>query len=317
MFIFTTLSHAESGRFPCPPSDLAKLRDPLRATLSKLNGYYKEVSSTPDGYAHLQRIFAALEQPMPPPDAGLVPRLRVEDLKPPPSRRPKTKAPGASPASTAAPTPPAHEKCSTPTGGKRKRQPSQSKSARELVAEITADIAARDLPPAPALSNALGINLDAAQAEIAEHAPFFASYRSIRSGSGSETTDIWSALTSALDEYQTVQGSGEDELFAEFIDVSKVEDNPPGYAEPTPELFRVGSREEAEGESDLSPESIKTVASTTGMGKTPADLTALKGAGVGVGGGLVLADSPTSVAYNGMVFGGWEDEAFDFGEAAA
>ncbi len=211
-------------------------------------------------------------------------------------------------------------------------------------------MAAKDLPlpPAMAMDNALGINLDAEQAEIAQYAPFFASYRSLRSGSGSRSgsdpaiksgnTDIWSALTNALDEYHSVPGGGgEDELFAEFIDVSKVDEEVPVYYQPTPELFRVTSREEVEAESDLSPESIETVGSTTGLGKTPGDTGGVgagkdsgsglselglgsglgPGGGGGGGGGLILGDSPMSVAYNGMVFGGWEDDTFDFGVAPA
>ena len=338
MFIFTTLQQAEAGRFPCPPSD----RDPLQATLGKLNGFYKQMMSTPEGYAYLQRIFAVLDQPpMPPPDPALIPRLRAEDLKSPPAKRSKAKPSGTSPVSTVEPTPPVQdaEKLVTPIGAKRKRE-STSQNQDTKVRELVGSIAERN-PPAPrnpaapkslpaqatSMENALGINPDAEQAEAAEHAPFFASYNALRSGSGwanREATDIWSALTTALDEYQSVQGQGgEDELFAEFIDVSKVDSEVPGgeyQPQATPELF--GSHEEGEGEpeSDLSPESVKTVAS--GLGRTPGDTAAgmnAKAVGQveGDGGGgttvLGLGDSPTSVAFNGMLFGGWEDETFDFG----
>lgn len=103
----------------------------------------------------------------------------------------------------------------------------------------------------------------------------------------------------------------DDDLFAQFIDVTKVDDTP-GWALPTPELFRVASRDD--DADDTSPESIKTVGSTTAMSlKTPINTLDAdsKNASdsIAILGGL---GSPENNAYNGMILGGWEDETFGF-----
>lgn len=104
---------------------------------------------------------------------------------------------------------------------------------------------------------------------------------------------------------------GEDDLFEQFIDVTQV-DETPRWALPTPELWRVTSRED---DSDTSPESIKTVGSTTGLSlKTPLNpavgINEKDDSSSAVLGGL---NSPESSAYNGVIFGGWADDAtFDF-----
>jgi hypothetical protein len=105
---------------------------------------------------------------------------------------------------------------------------------------------------------------------------------------------------------------GEDELFEQFIDITKTEDVKPAWTLPTPELWRVTSRED---DTDTSPESIKTVGSTTGMSlKTPMNFSATMNEkfdeSMAILGGY---GSPESAAYNGVIFGGWGDETtFNF-----
>ncbi|CAD6589693.1 MAG: hypothetical protein TREMPRED_005475, partial [Tremellales sp. Tagirdzhanova-0007] len=344
IFIFTILQHAESGRFLCPSSELTRLRDPLRSLMAKFSAFYKQVSSTPESSADLQRIFAVLDQPsMPPPDTAIASRLRVEDLKPPPAKRTKVRQEGASPSPNALYTASGsnQDKSSTPANEATRSQPGQRKSPRQMVADVGTPNGAQSMPDSshePVSENALGIDLDmkradmVEQTEIIQHEPFFSTYNAMRLGPAS-TTDVFSALTSALQEKQEAQGtSGEDDLFAEFIDVSKVNDQSPVYYQPTPELYQVTNLEDAEADSEVSPESIRTDAGSTIIGKTLTEPS--KGVGLGLrlgiglgidggenggeeseeaaGGGLRLVDSPRSVAYSGLILGGWEDESFDF-----
>ena len=324
--------------------------------------------------------------------------LRVEDLKAPPAKRqrganagrgvasPAGSAPAATPEAAKTPAgtadspaqPGSSSKKGAAASNKRKRQPSAAAKTPKLVAEVRADLPrsaptptqSRDMGKAQ--NNALGIKLDVVEAEIQEHAPFFATYNSLRA-KDTETQDpspeLWSALTAALDEYHATMGltngqttdgypassaqnanlanglnvtvggldnndimngmgngSGDDELFERFIDVSKIDD---GWTLPTPELFRVNSREE-DVEGDTSPESVRTVGSTTGFGKTPAasgigqaSVSVVKADGVdhkegedeeaGLTAILGGMGSPESKAYNGTIFGGWDEEGFDFG----
>jgi hypothetical protein len=104
--------------------------------------------------------------------------------------------------------------------------------------------------------------------------------------------------------------AGDDDWFEKFIDVSKMDESAPAWTLPTPELFRVNSRDE---DDDTSPESIKTVGSTTGMSlKTPviSNMGLEKGEKeqVPVLGGF---GSPEGAAYNGVFFG-WDESSFNF-----
>ena len=339
MFIFIALQHAETGRFPFNLVDLAKLREPINRTLSKLNNLHKQMLVTPEGQATLQRILPPLEAliaqqnaagSMAPPStvpiseeiASKLPKgLRMEDLKPPPTKRQRgnrasLSTNAGSPASPAfASTPEVARTPGSPGSvykkpgagsAKRKRQPSRS----------------LDISNSLAVNNALGINLD-------EHAPFFAAHDALRTDppepsnlSSTETNDIWSTLLSALDAFQanpaapninpSVAGSSqptldttlsvpEEDLFEQFLDTSKMGDDS-GWAIPTPELFRVPSIDE----STTSPESTRTVA------KTPADEARIPSQhfGKAMDPTIILGGpgSPENQAYNGAIFAAWGDE---------
>lgn len=241
-------------------------------------------------------------------------------------------------------------------GNKRKRQASVNKTPKSQQTDAKAEgtatpgTAANIKGPEPAKNNALGINIDAVELEIQENAAFFTAYENMRnygdkaslSKPGSDdSAAVFAALSSALAEYSASYGStnvsvdpksglsaiGDDELFAQFIDVPKADDEAASaWTLPTPELFR-GSFHHDE-DSDTSPESIKTVGSTTGtfgIGKTPAgagptptpttkDIPATGQDGLtAILGGEA---SPENQAYNGSIFSGWNDE-FDFGTTAA
>lgn len=244
--------------------------------------------------------------------------LRVEDLKPPPAKRQKGVKGVASPSSnTQGQTPEAARTPRTPqvasdspgqpgsskktaaaptsgSGNKRKRQSSVAKTPRSLLAEAKEEKAGRmskshaaTVPiPTPARDNALGINIDPASLDLHTHAPFFATQRALHSAMSAATSgaDIWATLSGVMEEKK----KSDEELFATYLNTADlVEDEEegeggahlgPAWTQPTPELFRVGSREEGSisGE-EWSPESVRTV----GNGATPV----APGVGVGVGRG--------------------------------
>lgn len=380
MFVFLALQYSESGRFPFGIDDLGKIRDSLQNILLKFNNLFKQVSSTPEGQLQIQRMNELLDsarpQPtnMPPPSsvaediASKLPKgLRVEDLKPPPAKRQKGAAGKASPSAATpeaktplgdSPAPPGSAS-SKKGGAKRKRQESTSKpSMPQPVAAARTPILPPPPPPPPAKGNALGINLDLVEAEIQEHAPFFAAYNALRAPvmptetapaptldlSGND--EIWTQLIDAINGFQADPANhsvvnaeissalnpmstlnvnhnanaagpsrptstvGDDDWFEKFIDVSKMDESAPAWTLPTPELLRVGSRDD---DDDTSPESIKTVGSTTGMSlKTPVisnmGLDNGEKEQVPVLGGF---GSPEGAAYNGVFFG-WDESSYNF-----
>jgi len=371
---------------------LIKLREPLQKAMFRFNSSLKQLGSTPEGQAQLQRLTESLEAArpgppssnMPPPTAlpediaAKLPKgLRVEDLKPPPAKRQKGSAGTPSGSGSVAtpeaktpvapadsPVPP--NSASSKKGGKRKRQESTSRAAAQSAMDVKPTPPQNFRVPAPpAKDNALGINLDVAEAEIQENAPIFAAHDALRSDTKSNsggTDDMWASLINAVNQYEAdpsnhavaaqdvslalaqaansstttnsapnpltglnalsmstlAQGGNEDELFEQFIDQSKVDDAPE-WTLATPELFQATSRED----DDDSPESIKTVGSTTGMNmKTPVNTTmgydkdmkeTKEMRGMAVLGGY---GSPESSAYNGVFFGGWDEDSFNFVTAA-
>ncbi|ORX34790.1 hypothetical protein BD324DRAFT_635028 [Kockovaella imperatae] len=363
MFIFIALQHAETGRFPFNLVDLAKLREPINRTLTKLNNLHKQMLLTPEGQATLQRILPPLEillqqqnvaGSMAPPStvpaseeiAAKLPKgLRMEDLKPPPSKRPRGNN-GRSSMGNNAGSPASPAFVSTPETARTPGSPAVTGSNKRSASTKRKRQPSRpiDMPMPGGADNALGINLD-------EHAPFFAAHDAIRSqgtpGSSSapsDTSAMWSSLMSALDAYQanpaapndalpsaptllqdtnqppTFQSAplaapavSEEELFEQFLDTSKM-DGDSSWALPTPELFRVTSIDEAE---TTSPESIRTVA------RTPASEDAVRHSLGLMGGGMASnkssmgmidpaiilggANSPESQAYNGIVYASWDE----------
>jgi len=359
----------------------------------RLNSSFKQLATTLEGQAQLQRMTESLEAArpaslnsnMPPPTAlpediatKLPKGLRVEDLKPPPAKRqkgtggtpsgsgnvatPEAKTPIA-PADS--PVPP--NSASSKKGGKRKRQESTSRAGAQATPDVkpTPPQSFR-VPAPPAKDNALGINLDVAESEVQANAQFFAAYNALRGDAKSSyggSEEMWANLINAVNQYEAdpsnhsvaasditmalaqaanpsanangvlssltglntlggmsalARGGNEDDLFEQFIDQSKVDDTPSAWTLPTPELFRANSRED----DDDSPESIKTVGSTTGMSmKTPVNTTVgldsvkegKEMRGMAVLGGY---GSPESSAYNGTFFGGWDEDSFNFVTAA-
>jgi hypothetical protein len=255
----------------------------------------------------------------------------------------------------------------TAGGGVSARTPRESDVKEEQTGKASPSTAMLppELPP-----NALGL-------DVPPHAAFFKARSELEEGNA----DVWAALASAVQEYKDAQsdvtlpislqvpgggvpglGLGEDvsdeELFAQFIDFPPIPDthtqaraqgarNSLAIEAATPELYfsSWGHGEGVEEDSDLSPESIRTVGSTTGITIGPMGVTAstrLSGGGAGqkeggkygvagMGDGAdadgdasgdagqsgtprLLLQSPASAAYNGGLFA-WED--YDFSEPTA
>jgi len=227
--------------------------------------------SNPDTAPSLTRLLAAVEQPPSSVGAGarqspameelaskLPKGLRVEDLKPPPSKRQKGKS-GQSPAmqgqtpdpktpSIAADSPAgmpgsANSKKPMAVGNKRKRQTSNAAALSKTPKFL-----------APAIPK-----IETASTEDIRHKAFFEAQAALANG----TADPWSALTSAMEEYEKADAvkpstsvataskppvrsdPTDDELFAQFMDLDNTHF-------PTPELL-------SDLVDDYSPESIRTV----------------------------------------------------------
>jgi hypothetical protein len=251
---------------------------------------------------------------------------------------PKSEGQGQTPASFVE-SPATMAKKGTGSNTKRKREASTSisvagKTPREIVAELKAGAGYGSSPrplqvrtplPQQVSGNALGIELDS-NAEKLRDESFFAAHEALRGLGGVDVAvdngDIWSALSSALEGYKnTPQPSLEagvrvepaaDELFEQFLDMSQMD---PGgdeayWGEPTPELWRVSSRED--GVSPVSPESIKTVGSTATLGMSKSGIEEEE-VSLDKGKRRMLGMSPEGGSYNGLILGGFDDEGLDFG----
>lgn len=269
---------------------LDTLRDRITSTLNRFSNFTSELLSNPDTAPSLSRLLAAVEQgpptlgvPNPPRQSPAIedmaskfPKgLRVEDLKPPPSKRQKGKS-GQSPAvqtpdnpktpSIAADSPanvPNSAQSKKPTGtatavgagtgaNKRKRQSSNA----------TALKTPKFATPLPKIETG----------ENSQHKVFFDAQTALTNG----TADPWAAITSAMHDFEAAKvdaakqamgqipsttarlpttqpttGPSDDELFAEFMDLD-------ASFFPTPELL-------SDLVDDYSPESIRTVGSVKPM----------------------------------------------------
>jgi hypothetical protein len=283
---------AAQDKYMATPPDLSMLRDRITSILNRFSNFMSEMLSNPETAPSLTRLLAAVEQgpssvggsmtrqsPAMEDLAAKLPKgLRVEDLKPPPSKRQKGKS-GQSPAvqgqtpdpktpSIAADSPAglpgsANSKKAVPTANanKRKRQTSNAAALNK-----TPKFAA---PAIPKIETT----------EDIRHKVFFEAQAALANG----TADPWSALTSAMEEFEKAQAedrsttapvvkpitatSGlanapitaastkppatrsdptDDELFAQFMDLDHSHF-------PTPELL-------SDLVDDYSPESIRTVA---------------------------------------------------------
>lgn len=271
------------------PPDLTMLRDRITAITNRFSNCMSEMLSNPETAPSLTRLLAAVEQgtssvgggaarqsPAMEDLASKLPKgLRVEDLKPPPSKRQKGKS-GQSPAiqgqtpdpktpSIAADSPAgmpgsANSKKALPTanGNKRKRQTSNAAALNRTPKFVA--------PAIPKVETT----------EDIRHKAFFEAQAALANG----TADPWSALTSAMEEFEKAQAEAtavptvkpvtatsglasapitasakssavtrsdptDDELFAQFMDLDHSHF-------PTPELL-------SDLVDDYSPESIRTV----------------------------------------------------------
>ena len=305
--------------------------------------------------------------------ANLPKGLRMEDLKPPPAKRAKGKngaaAPGQSPAQTgqtpeSARTPAAQLPGDSPvntTSPARKPAPKRKRGATANTKASKDET--KDVPPTPTIATPIVPPNIAPVPILDEHAAFFKARFELENAikrvgkhdvgdaaaAVAADVDVWAALASAvedLSQMEQAQGglgsaplapgvtanpgsaskmSVEDDLFAQWIDTAQLAELP------TPDLYHGSLYED-----DTSPESIKTVGSTTGLffgnpaaamasgstAKAAGDQTdpAMQGpAGVngmagtsgmtGMAGGEWLTMSPETRAYNGSLF--WDD-SYDF-----
>jgi hypothetical protein len=328
--------------------DLTSLRDRITSILNRFSNCMSEMLSNPETAPSLTRLLAAVEQgpssvgggparqsPAMEDLASKLPKgLRVEDLKPPPSKRQKGKS-GQSPAvqgqtpdpktpSIAADSPAgmpgsANSKKAIPAvnGNKRKRQASNAAALNKTPKFVA--------PAIPKIEST----------EDTRHKAFFEAQAALANG----TADPWSSLTGALEEFEKAQAedaarsvtapvvkpvtatSGlasapitaaskslpvtrseptDDELFAQFMDLDHSHF-------PTPELL-------SDLVDDYSPESIRTVGrgeSVVGSVRafpitlepemTKADLDQEEDDGYTY---MSVPQSPGSAAYNGgLIFG--------------
>jgi hypothetical protein len=347
MAILITSQHAEQGRFCFSPDHVHKLKFQLAALITSANTLYEEYRAGPEGAARMDRLFGSVTKASPREPgpsaangaassnstlvANMPKGLRVEDLKPPPSKRAKGKAGvngspapgGAAPTPEAAKTPASHIAdspiaLSSPAGpakkgsAKRKRGATVTSVKDENGAkESSAATPTGNMPPPPA-PPPVDILPTPAEIEAAQHRAFFKSRSALENGGDS---DILAALTSAVAEYNAAfdiaaavpavivaDTAGDKEFFAQWIDVDQMNELP------TPELYQPGTAEE---EPNTSPESIKTVASTTQVSMP------LPGGAKGEGSNeeerKLIEMSPGSTAYNGGLF--WEE--YDFGMGIA
>jgi hypothetical protein len=205
---------AAQDKYMATPPDLSMLRDRITSILNRFSNFMSEMLSNPETAPSLTRLLAAVEQgpssvggsitrqsPAMEDLAAKMPKgLRVEDLKPPPSKRQRGKS-GQSPAvqgqtpdpktpSIAADSPAglpgsANSKKAVPTANanKRKRQTSNAAALNK-----TPKFAA---PAIPKIETT----------EDIRHKAFFEAQAALANG----TADPWSALTSAMEEFEKAQ----------------------------------------------------------------------------------------------------------------
>jgi len=235
-----------------------------------------------------------------------------------------------------------------------------AKTPREIVAELKVNAGYPTPSSIPQLSgslperprsgvNALGIELDSSTERIREEG-FFAAHRALRGIGGVDLSSeggqgsVWSALSNAMEQFRNVAGpstinsntgagttgagitgsgdtgGGDDEIFEQFMDISQMEGGDESWAEPTPELWRVTSRD-----SEPSPDSIKTVGSTGTVGFGMGNKAEVDEEKAGAGrqdksdelGQIMLGLSPEGGAYNGLILGAWDEDGLVFGLAAS
>lgn len=209
MAILITHQHAEQGRFCFSADHVHRLKFQLASLITNANTLYEEYRAGPDGPGRVDRLLGGLNKNSPRDPAGnagnsstpnpslianMPKGLRVEDLKPPPSKRAKGKA-GAngSPASgAAAPTPEAAKTpashiadspiaTSSPAGPAKKGGAKRKRGATVTVKEDSKDGMAREstgatpsghMPPPPA-PQPVEILPTPAEIEAAQHRAFF------------------------------------------------------------------------------------------------------------------------------------------------
>ena len=397
MFTFIIQEMIERDEYPFGVADIDRLKGTITKTLDRFSAEFlvsKSPStpqrgstgdaSNPAGMANLEEIASKLPK-----------GLRMEDLKPPPAKRqrgslasrtslgspslpgsiptPPAKTPGGSGESPAPPGSAVSK--SGGYGVKRKRESSMATTPMTPMGVDARKVSTPGLSmAAPALNNALGIDLDSTDADSRD--PVLSSlsmYQNLQSldpnvpsTNGVLDDQLWSTLMQGLEEYtantsypnsangmnsangfgstagaslsnlagytralsnKMTQGldpstvklgsyNNEEEWFSQFIDMTKV-DEAPASPEPTPELYRPPSDENEGPASDLSPESIRTVGSSTfgktpvamsiGVGKTPAS-DALKNAEQQLTIVMGGAHSPETAAYNGSIFANFGDD---------
>jgi hypothetical protein len=340
MAILICCQHAEQGRFCFPADHIHKLKFQLASLLTSANTLYEEYRAGPEGSARIDRLFGGLPKASPresgpnivngasssnPQLVANMPKgLRVEDLKPPPSKRAKGKAgingSPAAPTPEAVKTPASHigdspVATSSPAGpakkgsAKRKRGATVTISKEDKEKESTGLTPAAQMPPPPA-PLPVDILPTPAEMEVAQHRAFFQSRSEVERGE----SDVYSALEKAVAEYTAalestpievttiLDAATDSAFFAQWIDADQLNELP------TPELYYPGS---TEADFNASPESIKTVPSTN---QVPTPLPAVEKVQDGEEGEeekerRLIEMSPGSMAYNGGLF--WEE--FDFG----
>ena len=341
MFIFIAWQNAEAGRFSFTLADLAKLREPLIKALAKLNNMVRQVQATPDGQAKILRLTSLLDHIRPahvgPTLSGeitmkLPKGLRVEDLKPPPAKRQKgatgrpspSQGSGSTPeaAKTSADSPSDTSADKGPTG-KRKRKASTLKTPSQPVEEVKVKsptpqeeiVVVPDLPTdveqfAQTFADAEAIR-DPPMDDATSEAFWDTLQRTILESVGDGEATGTAGATGATDQAR----AAEEDWFDQFIDIPQADEG----VLPTPELFNGY-------QSDTSPESVKTVGAKTPLASTVTEDDIGKGTDsqyasdkpareriVVLGG----PNSPERQAYNGTIYGEFEDEdTFDFGVPA-
>ena len=330
-----TPSAVREGRFPFSLVELDKLRGPIESRIRQLDGLVSDTLSDPQrATAYNQRlaIMEGLTQPGSVADQDnsgtrQSKGLRVEDFRPPATKRPRAGTNKGSPlaftpdaktpsAPSDSPLIPTQNSAKRPKLNQRKRQDAQKSATtpQDGNPSPTSARASGAMGPPPSIPpNALGIEVDAVQAELAQHGPFFKFQKALSGGDmsldayaafqnasqefrsslsgvssntlsldigpapstlplnfGSFTSNSYPLLASMANMLQAPPAaSTDDEDFSQFLDLSGAED-----VGPTPELYRISSNDPDSGESDQSPESIRTVASGSASGGGAGTITA-------------------------------------------
>lgn len=288
--VFT--AQAAQDRFMTTPHDISGMRDRITSITNRFSNWMSELLSNPESAPSLTRLLAAVESGPSSVGAPSAPRqspamedlasklpkgLRVEDLKPPPSKRQKGKS-GQSPAvqtpdnNPKTPSNLADSPANIPGSGSKKPTNTTAAGNNNKRKRNASNAAAIKTPKfvAPAIPKTESV-------EESQHRAFFEAQLGLANG----TADPWAAIASAIEEFEKAQaedaarsvpvvkpagssaattntsnakanttteqrpGLSDDELFAEFLDLDAT------YF-PTPELL-------SDILDDDSPESIRTV----------------------------------------------------------